>query len=124
MGPGRHLALGESGEDLACAALQRRGYAVLERRYRTRIGEIDIVAMDGEVLVFVEVKTRRSARYGHPAEAVTFEKRRRVALMAADYLARRRRPASACRFDVVAVTISTDGAPRVDVIPGAFSVGE
>jgi putative endonuclease len=124
MESGRHLALGESGEDLACAALERRGYAILERRYRTRVGEIDIVARDGDVLVFVEVKTRRTVRYGHPAEAVTPEKRRRVALMAADYLARRRPRASACRFDVVAVTIGVDGPPRVEVIPGAFSVGE
>jgi putative endonuclease len=124
MDSGRHLVLGESGEDLACAALERRGYAILERRYRTRAGEIDIVASDGDVLVFVEVKTRRSERYGHPAEAVTASKRRRVVLMATDYLARRRPHASACRFDVVAVTIGADGPPRIEVIRGAFSVGE
>jgi putative endonuclease len=124
MESGRHLVLGESGEDLACAALERRGYAILERRYRTRIGEIDIVARDGDVLVFVEVKTRRSSRFGQPTEAVTVAKRRRVALMAADYLARRRPRDSPCRFDVVAVTIGEHGPPCVDVIPGAFSVGE
>ena len=119
-----HLALGESGEDLACAELQRRGYAVLERRYRTRVGEIDIVALDGPVLAFVEVKTRRSGRLGAPAEAVTLAKRRRLSAMAADYLARRRPVARACRFDVVAVTIGTGGRPEVVVIPNAFSVGE
>lgn len=124
MGPARHLALGESGEDLACAALERRGYAVLERRYRTRAGEIDVVALDGAVLVFVEVKTRRSVRFGHPAEAVTPAKRRRLAQMAADYLARRRPRCSACRFDVIAVTIGADGPPVIEVIPGAFSLGE
>jgi putative endonuclease len=122
--PARHLDLGESGEDLACRALERRGYAILERRYRTRAGEIDIVARDGAVLVFVEVKARRSGRFGHPAEAVTPGKRRRVARMAADYLARRRPRVSSCRFDVVAVTIGADAAPVVEVIPGAFSVGE
>lgn len=121
---GRHLALGESGEDLACAALELRGYAILERRYRTRAGEIDIVARDGAALVFVEVKARRTGRFGHPAEAVTPRKRRRVAQMAADYLARRRPCVSACRFDVVAVTIGPEGPPVVEVIPGAFSVGE
>ena len=124
MDTGRHLALGETGEDLACAELERRGYAVLERRYRTRLGEIDIVALDGAALVFVEVKTRRTARHGSPAEAVTPAKRRRLALMAADYLARRRPHACACRFDVVAVTIGADGSTVVRVIPSAFSVGE
>src|SRR3954468_8232069 len=108
-----HLLLGESGEDLACAELQRRGYAILERRYRTRVGEIDIVALDGPVLAFVEVKTRRSGRLGAPAEAVTLAKRRRLSAMAADYLARRRPVARACRFDVVAVTIGTGGRPEV-----------
>jgi putative endonuclease len=124
MDPARHLALGESGEDLACAALARRGYAILERRYRTKIGEIDIIARDGDVLVFVEVKARRGERAGSPAEAITVSKRRRLALMASDYLARRRPIAKQCRFDVVAVTICGGGAPDVAVIPNAFSVGE
>lgn len=119
-----HLALGESGEDLAAAALQRRGYAILERRYRTKIGEIDIVARDGDVLVFVEVKARSGGRLGSPAEAVTDSKRRRLAVMASDYLARRRPAATTCRFDVVAVTISGGDPPAVVVIPNAFSVGE
>lgn len=81
------------------------------------------MALDGAVLAFVEVKTRRTIRYGSPAEAVTLAKRRRIALMAADYLARRRPRVSACRFDVVAVTIG-DGPVVVEVIPGAFIVGE
>jgi putative endonuclease len=124
MEPARHLALGQSGEDLACAALERRGYAILERRYRTKIGEIDIIARDGEALVFVEVKARRGGRLGSPAEAVTASKRRRLALMASDYLARRRPIAKKCRFDVVAVTIGGGEAPDVVVIPNAFSVGD
>jgi putative endonuclease len=124
MGRGLHLLLGASGEDIACRELERRGYVIVERGYRTRAGEIDVVARHGGVLVFVEVKTRRTARHGLPAEAVTPAKRRRVALMAADYLARRRPLAEACRFDVVAVTIGGDGEAAVEVIPGAFSVGE
>jgi putative endonuclease len=111
MEPARHLALGESGEDLACAELQRRGYAILERRYRTRAGEIDIIARHGSVLVFVEVKTRRSGHCGSPAEAVTRSKRRRLALMAVTTSPPRPR-AEGCRFDVVAVTIGDDGRAR------------
>ena len=112
-------ALGISGEDLACAELQRRGYDVLERRYRTRSGEIDIIARDGHTIVFVEVKTRLSDDFGGAAAAVTGWKQRRVAAMAVDYLARRRLHDCPCRFDVVAIDVGTAGA-CVTVYPNAF----
>jgi putative endonuclease len=95
--------LGKTGEDLAAAELERRGYAVLARRYRTRHGEIDIVAQDGDTLVFVEVKTRATGKCGTATEAMTPRKQRRLASMARDYLARRDLDAVACRFDVVAI---------------------
>ena len=102
----------------------RRGYAILERRYRTRAGEIDIVARDATALVFVEVKTRRSIRCGMPADAVTRAKRRQIVLMATDYLARRRPRAGSCRFDVVSVDIHADGRATVHVIRNAFTADE
>ena len=111
-------ALGISGEDLACAELVRRGYAILERRYRTRHGEIDIVARDGDTLVFVEVKVKVTEEFGTAAEAVTRRKQRRVASMAAEYLARNRLSEVACRFDVVAI----DGEV-LTLIRDAFAVG-
>ncbi len=111
--------LGKAGEDLACRELARRGYAILARRYRTRLGEIDIVADDHGTLVFVEVKTRAGERCGSPAEAVTGWKQRRLARMAADYLARQGVADRACRFDVVAVAIGS-GRPVVSVFPHAF----
>jgi putative endonuclease len=117
-------ALGKAGEDLACAELRRRGYAILARRYRTRRGELDIVARDGDTLVFVEVKARRATGYGTPQEAVTWEKRRRLAAMADDFLARARLGAVPCRFDVVAVRMGSADPDRVEVYPGAFVVGE
>jgi putative endonuclease len=95
--------VGIQGEDRAVAELERRGYAVLARRYRTRHGEIDIVARDGETIVFVEVKAKESAEFGTGAEAVTLRKQRRVISMAVDYLARNRLTSSPCRFDVVAI---------------------
>ena len=116
----QHCALGKTGEELACEELRRRGYAVLDRRYRTRSGELDIVARDGPTLVFVEVKTRVSVRYGSPFEALTPAKCRQVAAMAADYLVRRRPSARACRFDVVAVTFDQYGRPVIEVIRNAF----
>ena len=111
--------LGKLGEDLACAELRRRGYAILERRYRTRFGEIDIVARDHGVTVFVEVKTRVGEAFGGAAAAVTAWKQRRVAQMAIDYVARRRLHGQPCRFDVVAVDMC-GGGPRVEVYPHAF----
>jgi putative endonuclease len=112
-------SIGRLGEDLACAELARRGYVIVDRRYRTRYGEIDIVARDGEVLVFVEVKARGGDAFGGAVDAVISWKQRRVARMAADYLARKHPETPPCRFDVVAVDLS-QGDPRVDVYAGAF----
>jgi putative endonuclease len=117
-------ALGLAGEELACAELRRRGYAILARRFRTRRGELDIVARDGDTLVFVEVKARRATRYGTPQEAVTWEKRRRLAAMADDFLARARLGSVPCRFDVVAVRVGSGEPDGVEVFPDAFVVGE
>jgi len=114
--------LGRRGEDLACAALEARGYAVLHRRYRTRHGEIDIVARHGGVLVFVEVRARGSGRFGHPAESVTTQKQHRVAAMAEAYLGREGAASAVCRFDVVAVETEVV-PPRVTVYPDAFRPG-
>ena len=99
----RRQALGKRGEDLAVEELERRGYAILARRYRTRHGEIDIVARDGETVVFVEVKAKETAEFGAAAEAVTVHKQRRVISMAVDFLARNRLTSHPCRFDVVAI---------------------
>jgi putative endonuclease len=113
-------ALGISGEDLACAELQRRGYAIVERRYRTRLGEIDIIAKDGLTIVFVEVKARMTQEFGGAAAAMTGWKQRRIARMAADYLARRKLHDCPCRFDVVAIDFD-ESEPRVIVYPNAFN---
>jgi putative endonuclease len=111
--------LGKMGEDLACAELERLGYAILDRRYRTKFGEIDIVALRDGVTVFVEVKARGGDQFGGGAAAVTPWKQRRITQMAVDYLARHRLHDRPCRFDVV--TIEMDGGqPRVQVYAHAF----
>jgi putative endonuclease len=117
------LSLGKQGEDLACRELRRRGYAVLARRYRTRWGEIDIVARDGDTLVFVEVKTRRSAGFGGPVAAVGFRKQRRLINMARSYLMGLLGPEPPCRFDVVGVTMPEGERPVVEVLVDAFGAG-
>jgi len=111
--------LGKLGEDLACAELERRGYAVLARRYRTRFGEIDIIARDNDVTVFVEVKARTGDEFGGGAAAVTGWKQRRITQMAVDYLSRHRLHDRPCRFDVVVVDL-TGESPRVEVYAHAF----
>ena len=116
-------SLGKAGEDLACRELERRGYAVVARRYRTRFGEIDIVAHDHGVIVFVEVKARTSKRYGSAAEAVSFRKRRRIGAMALDYLAWTGGLDRRCRFDVVAIDGLGGANPTTRVIQDAFQIG-
>ena len=111
--------LGKSGEELACRELIARGYAISARRYRTRHGEIDIVAEDGETVVFVEVKMKSSADCGIAVESVTPWKQRRVVRMAVDSIARHRLHHRPIRFDVVAIDV-VKGTPQVTVIPAAF----
>lgn len=113
------MSLGELGEKLACDELQRRGYAILARRYRRRGGEIDIIARDTTTVVFVEVKAREGSAFGSGADAITARKRRRIVLIAQDYLFRHRLAGHPCRFDVVAVSLDAD-PPRIDVYEGAF----
>jgi putative endonuclease len=112
--------LGKLGENLACRELQRLGYVILARRYRTRFGEIDIVAEDAGTVTFVEVKTRRATKYGSAAEAVPAWKQRRIAAMALDYLAWVRRLDDPCRFDVIAVDGLGSGDETIQVFKGAF----
>jgi len=113
--------LGKQGEDLAAHELERRGYAILARRYRTRFGEIDIIAEDAGAIVFVEVKARRTSQFGSAAEAVPSWKRRWIAAMALDYLAWVGRLNNPCRFDVVAIDGLGTSRVVVQVIEDAFS---
>lgn len=95
---------GEAYEEAAALYLKRQGIIILEKNYRSRGGEIDLVGRDGEYLVFFEVKYRRDSRMGYPAEAVGLEKQRRICRTARWYLYERRCPESIpIRFDVVAI---------------------
>jgi putative endonuclease len=113
--------LGLWGERLAVRELERRGYVVLERRWRCPLGEIDIVAKEGPVLVVVEVKTRSREDFGSPINAVDGKKRRKLEKLARAYLKARRLGAASVRFDVVGVTVLPGEAPRVEIFEGALS---
>ncbi|MBW3080112.1 YraN family protein [Bifidobacterium sp. 79T10] len=115
-------ALGAAGEDYAAAWLRSRGWTVIDRNWRSRYGEIDIVALAPERrIVFVEVKTRRTMRHGTPQEAVTPTKQANLRRAGVQWLlAPEHRVAHVgVRFDVVAVTVH-DGRPCIHHIPGAF----
>lgn len=117
----RH-ALGRLGERLAAEHLARRGFAIVDRNYRTRWGELDLVGFDGEVLVFCEVKTRRAGQRG-PWEALHVRKREQVKRMALAWLAEvQDRPrAGVLRFDAIEVVIDARGQlVRLDHVEGAF----
>jgi len=111
--------LGDAGEEAAAELLRKGGYRIVARNYRCRRGEVDLIAERGELLVFVEVRTRATAAFGAPEETVGFRKRRRVVAAARDYLARRRGSERGARFDVVAVVDSPAG-PRLTHFENAF----
>lgn len=113
-------AIGRYGEDVAARHLEAAGLSIVERNWRCRDGEIDIVARQGRVLVFCEVKTRSGSAFGLPAEAVTRVKAARIRRLAGRYLAERRPPYGELRFDVVSVTRSPRGAAAVEHLQGAF----
>lgn len=120
-GAGRRAgAVARAGEDAALAYLLGRGLRLVARNWRCRLGEIDLVLEDGPALVFVEVKTRRSSRFGTGAEAVGPAKQMRLRRLAAAFLRDHPRPDRPCRFDVTEVAPDGRGGWRVTWIPGAF----
>lgn len=113
-------ALGKRGEDLAAAHLRTRGYRIVGRRERILRGDIDIVALDGRTVVFVEVRSRSDTLHGHPAETVGPTKQRRIAELANAYIRRHRLQDCQVRIDVVAVTFPAAGEPVVEHYENAF----
>lgn len=108
--------VGAAYEEKVCAFLKEKGLLILERNFRVRQGEIDVIAKEGDTLVFVEVKYRKNPSRGLPEEAVDFRKQRQISKVALFYLAFRRLPLSTpCRFDVVAVC-----GEEIRWIPDAF----
>ncbi|HHW61664.1 MAG TPA: YraN family protein [Syntrophomonadaceae bacterium] len=98
--------LGAKGEDLAVQFLQKQGYHILERNYRTRYGEIDIICTHQKNIVFVEVKSRRSFKYGHPEEAITSTKIAHIRKASLHYLSGNSSYYEEIRFDVISIDFS------------------
>lgn len=111
---------GSWGEDAAVAWLKRKGLKILDRNFRCPAGEIDIVAREGRTIVFVEVKTRRSDRFGYPVEGVDERKQRRLSLLALYYLREKGWEGHPARFDVVGVSMVSEGEMKIEWIKDAF----
>lgn len=114
-------AYGRESEAAAARFLKRRGYKIIERNFRNALGEIDIIARQKGVLVFVEVKARRNTGYGSPKWAVTPAKQRKLSKVALAYLKSHGTTVTPSRFDVVTVQPAADG-PRIEVITNAFEL--
>ncbi len=112
--------LGQIGEELACDHLRKNGYILVERGFRMCRGEIDVVARDGDTLVFVEVKTRADEEFGRPEEAVTPAKQRQIRRIAQGYLVAKSLGEVPCRFDVVAILYRGPDDYRLEHFRDAF----
>ena len=116
-----NIELGKRGEDLAVTYLRKHNYKILERNYRCKFGEVDIIALDKKTLVFIEVKTRTSKEFGSPLTGVTPKKQRQLAKIALYYVQKHRAFDRPARFDVVAVEIISEQI-QVNIIKNAFEV--
>ena len=116
-----HQKFGEQGESLAVWYLRKNGYKILEQNYRTKLGEIDIIAKEKKTLVFVEVKSRKSIRFRNPKWAVTPKKQRTISMVALTYLKSTKQSDSRARFDVVTITSNQD-EPQIEIIKNAFEL--
>ena len=111
---------GRLGEELAAKHLGTLGYRVIDTNYRCERGEIDIIAWDGRVLCFVEVRSRSTERYGHPLETVSASKRQRIIAATRDYLSTWRGDWPQMRFDVVGIVMTEP--PQIELVRAAFEV--
>jgi len=112
-------ALGQQGEEIAALYLQQQGYKILARNYRSRYGELDIICHKNGIIVFVEVKTRSSQRFGSPEEAITSTKIQHIKKVALIYLAEKKMAYQEIRFDVITILMQ-DNKPRLNHIEAAF----
>lgn len=118
--PDPRRALGANGERAVAVWYETAGYEVLDRNWRNRTGELDLVVGRDRVVVFCEVKTRRTNTFGAPVEAITREKRQRLRVLAAQWLDAHRDAVREVRFDVASVFVRPGTEPVVEILEGAF----
>jgi putative endonuclease len=114
--------LGQRGETIAAAYLKGRKFTIIERNFRCKAGEVDIIARDGNSIVFVEVKTRRNLSFGPPQLALTPFKQRQISKAALTWLAKKKLFGANARFDVIAILLPDHEVPVIDHIRNAFDL--
>lgn len=115
-----HLELGAYGEYEACKYLKKKGYQILKKDFRCKIGQIDIIARDGDTLCFIEVKCRSSYSFGQPEEAITWKKKQRIKKIAEYYILRKRITDTDIRYDAVTILEPKDDKKQISLIKNAF----
>ncbi len=118
-----NLCLGKAGEESAIVFLKDNGYKILARNYKSKFGEIDIIAKDKDTVCFIEVKTRRTGRFGAPQEAVLKSKQRKISRVAVNFLKENKLLDERARFDVVSFVYSDNGIKQ-NLIRNAFELDE
>jgi putative endonuclease len=116
-----NICLGKSGEEIATQLLKRQGYKIWERNYKTKLGEIDIIAKDKDTVCFIEVKTRHSDRFGSPEESISVSKQKKIIKVALSFLKENNLLDKKARFDVVSV-VYAEGKPNSYLIKHAFEL--
>lgn len=116
------LQFGREGESAAIDFLKKKGYRILEKNFRSKLGEIDIIAEQAGVIVFVEVKARSSHEFGHPLTALTPAKQKKIIQTAQSFLAQKRIVDKPVRFDVVALTSKPSDSWEIELVENAFQV--
>ena len=116
------IILGQEGEAIACTVLSKNGYRILERNFRNRLGEIDVIAQEKGHICFIEIKTRHILQCGSPFEAVSKFKQRQIVRVAKSYLRSKRWEDRRCRFDVVGITVDDSDQPKIEILQDAFQL--
>ena len=119
--PNSRQKFGEKSESIAASYLKKKGYKIIELNYRTKLGEIDIIAKEKGTITFVEVKARRSGQFGNPKCAVTPNKQRKISMVALQYLKATGQSNVKARFDVVSIIFSNDN-PNIEIVKNAFEL--
>jgi putative endonuclease len=115
------IELGRRGEQAAVDFLKQSGYRIVRTNYRTRLGQIDIIARDKQTVCFIEVKTRRTDRFGRPAEAIGCLKQRKISQVALIFLKQNKLMNYPARFDLVSIS-TLQKQPRIEIIKNAFNL--
>ena len=118
----KRLQFGREGEFAAIAFLKENGYRILEKNFRSKLGEIDVIAEQAGVIVFIEVKARSDHEFGHPFDVLTPTKQKKIIQITQSFLVQKRIPDKSMRFDVVVLTLDRPDSWKIELLENSFQV--